>query len=161
MVTVFMALVLFVLVWNAALLWFIHLQLKQSAGQAEQVAPAVGTFLGDLRNDLGRLEAASARATEWSAAARERVKMLEGDFDRADNWMRYGLANVDFEVNKVSERLDEETQRVKTAIEEPLFQTATVVQGVHALLELALAIRQRAVPRRRAKSRGSNPSANS
>ena len=100
------------------------------------------SFFEDLKAGLSHLESASGTATEWSGRARERVHGLEGNFERADNWVRYGLAKLDFNVDKVSERLENKTQGIKSAIWEPLFQTATVVQGVKALLELVM-IRKR------------------
>jgi len=136
LITVFIALVFLVLTWNAALLWFIRRGLQQAADRAARQEEQLQSFFGDLKAGISHLESVSATATQWSGQARERVQDLEGDFDRADNWVRYGLAKLDFNVDKVSERLDDRTREIKSAISGPLFQTATVVQGVKALLEL-------------------------
>ena len=136
LITLFIVLVFVVLAWNAALLWFIRRGLQQAADRAARQEEQLKSFFGDLKVGIRHLESVSGAATEWSGRARERVQDLEGDFDRADNWVRYGLAKLEFNVDKVSERLTDKTQGIKSAISEPLFRTATVVQGVKALLEL-------------------------
>jgi hypothetical protein len=136
--TFFIALVFFVLAWNAALLWFVRRGISRAAERAAAREEQISRFIEDLKSGLDHLEAVSEKATEWSSAAREGARSLSDDFDRADNWVHYGLAKLDFNVDKVSERMDDNTQQIKSSIWEPLFRTATVVQGVKALLELVM-----------------------
>ena len=92
--------------------------------------------MGTLRSTISRVEAASGRATEVSARARQRVGDFGGDLDRAQNWFRFGLAKVDFEMDRISGGVQEGTDKVKSAVSEPLFRTGAIVQGIRAVLEL-------------------------
>ena len=147
----FIALVFFVLMWNAALLWFVRRGLQKVADRGAKHKEYVNLFLVDFKVSLGHLESLTNSATEWSSRARKHVHSLEGSSNTAENWLRYSLAKLDFNVDKVSERLDNKTKGFKSTLLEPLFRTATVLQGTTALLELLMSLR---------RSKGGSPPSN-
>ncbi len=68
--------------------------------------------------------------------ARQRVGDFGGDLDRAQNWFRFGLAKFDFEMDRIAGGVQEGTDKVKSAVSEPLFRAGAIVQGIRAILEL-------------------------
>lgn len=134
--TIFLGLIVLVLMGNAALLWFIRKLLKRAADQAGREDARARAFLGRVKVGLDHLEATSEHAAQWAALSRERARELEDDFARAEDWVRYGLAKVDFKVEKVSKRLSGKTRRVEDAVRGPLSQTAMLLQGAKVVLEI-------------------------
>ena len=134
--TIFIALVAIVLVWNAALLWALYRGLSRSVTRVERMEGPMASVIGTFRSTISRVEAASGRATEVSARARQRVSDFGGDLDRAQNWFRFSLAKVDFEIDRISEGVREGTDKVKSAVSEPLFRAGEIVQGIRAVLGL-------------------------
>jgi hypothetical protein len=134
--TIFLALVSVVLIWNTVLLWALFKGLSRSAEKATRLEGPSEKLLRVLRSTVLHAESVSAKATDYSSKAREKAVDLGGDFDRAQNWFRFGLAKMDFEMNRVSEGVRDATVRAKEAAEEPLSRAGAVVHGVKAVLEL-------------------------
>ena len=134
--TIFIALVAIVFVLNAALFWALYRSLSRSVTRAERMDGPITSVIGTLRSTISRVEAASGRATEVSAIARQRVGDFGGDLDRAQNWFRFGLAKVDFEMDRISEGVQKGTDKVKSAVSEPLLRAGEIVQGIRAVLGL-------------------------
>ncbi len=144
----FIALVAVVLVWNAALLWALYRRMSRSVAKAEEMEGPMTSVIGSLRGTITRVEAVSARATEVSATARQRVGGFGGDLDRAQNRFRYGLAKLDFEMDRISGGVQDGTDKVKSAVSEPLSRAGAIVQGIRAILELVTISRGNDLTRR-------------
>ena len=134
MLALFMGLMLFVVAWNAALLWMIRQRLKRAADAADLWGPKARAAAADLNDRLERLEAASAKAAELSARARARFVAAREHLDRADNRLRYGLATIDYEADRLSERVEGETRRIQGRLAEPLAHTAAGVRSFRGVL---------------------------
>ena len=134
--TIFVALVSLVLLWNTALLWALLKGLSRSAEKATRLSGSSEKVFETLRTTVLQAESASAKATGYSRKAREKVADLGGDFDRAEDWFRYGLAKMDFEMNRMSEGVRDASDRAKEAAAEPLSRAGAIVHGVKAVLEL-------------------------
>ena len=142
----FVALVFVVLVWNTALLWFVYRAAARAVDRAARYQHYSSQVIEGLRGTLEKAEVASDRATEWSGQLRERVAEASGNVDRVENLLGYGLAKIDFNVDRVSKEINDGANRIKAAVSEPLFRTGTVVHGIKALLEL-LALGRKDHPR--------------
>jgi len=134
--TIFVALVSLVLLWNTALLWALLKGLSRSAEKATRFKGSSGKVLETLKTTVLHAESVSSKATGYSGKALEKVTDLGGDVDRAENWLRYGLAKMDFETNRISDGVRDATDRAKEAAAEPLIQAGAIVHGVKAVLEL-------------------------
>jgi hypothetical protein len=135
-IALFIALVFLVLFWNTLLLWFIYRALARSANQIPQYQRHCYQLIKGLGVALEKVEVASGRAAEWSGQLRESAVDAGGNVERAENWLGYGMAKLDFTVDKISKQITDEADRIKAAVSEPLFRTGSVVHGIKAFLEL-------------------------
>jgi len=133
---ILLALVFISLVLNTAFMVYIWSSLKRASDQMNRRGAGIERSLTVMRDGAEALERASAQAREWSAAARERTHEVDADLERAEDWCRYGLAKVDFKVDRASEKLHEVTDQVCEKVRDPLYQTSTFIQGLKFLLEL-------------------------
>jgi len=140
--TLFIGLVFVVLAWNTMLIWVLARVLRRLAVRTARYQHLSADAIGALGARIEQAGSASAHMVGWSRQARERVGGVNRDFGRAANWIHYGLARIDFNVERASEELDAATKKVSARVAEPLYRTATVIQGVKALLEL-ITLRQR------------------
>ena len=134
MLTLFMGLMLVFVACNAVFLWMMRRRLKRTADAADHWGPKTRAAAADLKDHLERLEAASAKAAELSAGARARVVTAQEHLDRADNRLRYGLATIDYEADRLSERVDGEARRIQGRLAEPLAHTAAGVRSFRGVL---------------------------
>ena len=134
--TLFIVLIFLVLAWNTVLLWFIYRAAARSADKVSKYRHQCSAVIEGLRIVLEKAELASDQATDWSGQIRQRMVDVDGNVQRAENWLQYGLAKISFNVDRVTQELDSRTRRAKTAVSEPLFRMGAVVQGVRAILEL-------------------------
>ena len=135
-VTVFIALVFVtILMGNAVLLYVLFGFVRPLAKGLQDEEPSVRT-VRDLHAALEELQTWSAGLAEWSAKASRGMVRVGEECGRADNFLQYGLAKLDFNVDKASARLEHRTQEVIDTVSEPLERAAAVVQGVKALLEI-------------------------
>jgi len=132
----FVALVFLVLSWNTLLLWFVYRALARSVKQSAQYQGHCSRLIKGLGVVLEKAELASGRAAGWSAQIRERALEAGGNVDRAESWLGYGMAKLDFTVDRVSKEITDGADRINAAVSEPILRTSTVVHGVKALLEL-------------------------
>jgi hypothetical protein len=137
------ALVFLLLLSNTLLLWFLFRAVARSARYAARYQRHCEVFVESLRTLLEEAQVASVRATQMSARLRDGVVDATQNVDRADNWLQYGMAKVDFKVDRVSAELNESAQEVQQAISEPLYRSGAIVQGVKALLEFLVLSRSR------------------
>ncbi len=134
--TVFVALVSLVLLWNTALLWTLFREMSRYARKANDLEGPSEKLLETLRTTVLQAESVSAKATGYSGKAREKVADLRGDLDRTENWVRFGLAKMDFEMDRISERVRDTADRAKQVAGEPLSRAGAIVHGLKAMLEL-------------------------
>ena len=134
--TLFIVLIFLVLAWNTVLLWFIYRAVARSADKVSKYRHQCSAVIEGLRIVLEKAAFASDRATDWSGQIRQRMVDLDGNVQRAENWLQYGLAKINFNVDRVTQELDSRTRRAKTAVSEPLLRVEMVVQDVRAILEL-------------------------
>jgi len=134
--TILIVLVAIVLVGNTMLLWVLHRRLSSSFTKAEGMEGPMTSLIGALRNTIARLEVASGRATESSASARQRIGDFGGDLDRVQDWFHFGLAKVDFEMDRIFGSIQEGTDKVKSTVSEPLLKAGSICQGIRAVLDL-------------------------
>jgi hypothetical protein len=132
----FIVLVFLVLFWNTLLLWFVYRALSRSADQISQYQRHCYQVIKGLGVALEKVELASGRAAEWSGQLRESTVDARGNVDRAENWLGYGMAKLDFTVDQMSKKITDEADRIKAAVSEPLFRTGSVVHGIKSFLEL-------------------------
>lgn len=132
----FIALVFLALFWNTLLLWFVYRALARSTDQVSRYQHHCYRLIKGLGVTLEKAELASGRAAEWSGQIRERVVDAGGNVNRVENWLGYGMAKLDFNVDRVSKDITGRVDRIQAAVSEPLFRTGTVFQGIRAFLEL-------------------------
>ena len=133
--TIFAILIFLVLAWNAALLWGIYRAASRSAAKAALCCEEYAALHQDLKSILHEAESASERVVDWSARARDRAIGIDSEIERAQNWLRFGLAKVEFKVDRVSNEVGSGTDRVKAAISEPLFRFGAILHGVRSVLQ--------------------------
>ena len=132
----FVALVFLVLAWNTLLLWFVYRTLARSVNNFARYQGHCHRLIKGLDVALQKAELASGRAAGWSAQIRERALEASRNVNRAKSWLGYGIAKLDFNVDRVSKEITDGADRINAAVSEPILRTATVVHGVKALLEL-------------------------
>ena len=121
--TLLVALAFLVLLWNTAMAWFIYRAFARSARRVLDYQDRSARLIGGFEAALERVKSASIRATEWSAEIRNGVVDAAENVDRADNWLQYGLAKVDFKVDKVFTEIARVADETKGAMAEPLYST--------------------------------------
>ncbi len=132
----FVALVFLVLFWNTLLLWFVYRALARSTDRFTRYQRHCSQLIKGMGIALEKAELASHRAAGWSGQIRERALEAGGNVDRAENWLGYGMAKLDFTVDRVSKEITGGVDRINATVSAPLLRTATVVHGIKAFLEL-------------------------
>ncbi len=133
--TIFVILIFLVLAWNSALLWGIYREASRAAAKASRCSEEYASLHTNLKSVLREAESASERAVDWSARARERALGLDAEIERTQNWLRFGLAKVEFRMDRFSDDVASGTDRVKAAVSKPLFRFGSILHGVRAVLE--------------------------
>ena len=133
--TIFAILIFLVLAWNSALLWAIYREASRAAVKASRCSEEYASMHTNLKSVLREAESASERVVDWSARARERALGLDAEIERTQNWLRFGLAKVEFRVDRLSDDVASGTDRVKAAVSKPLFRFGAILHGVRAVLE--------------------------
>lgn len=133
--TIFLALVFLVMAWNAVLLWVLRRMLHRANAHLDRNRLRY-THLGDtLRMSIRVAERTTEDLAGMTAELRSTVHEWEETLDRADNWARYGLAKMDFNADRASQKLHRGTRTLAGRVGEQLFRTATVIHGIKAALE--------------------------
>ena len=132
----FIALVFLVIFWNTLLLWFIYRSLARSTDQIARYQGHCYQLIQGLGVALEKVERASSRAADWSGQLREKSVVAAGNVEGVENWLGYGMAKLDFNVDRVSKKITGRADRIKRTVSEPLFRAGTIVQGIKAVLEL-------------------------
>ena len=138
---VFLILVFISLLGNAAVMWFLYQSLARSAKGVARYQESASDWLPNLRAGLERLEIVSERAAEWSGKVRSGVVDAGTNVGRADNWLHYGLAKVEFKVDRISNAVNQRANRMEAVVLEPLSRIRLIVQSANALLEILLPAR--------------------
>jgi hypothetical protein len=134
--TVFFALAAVALTGNAAILWAIWHAFRQAARRAEANRTQYARLTSALVDSLKTLEQGTTQLAVRSGEVRDAVVGIDNNLGRADNWARYGLAKLDFNADRVAQKLGSKTRHVAGGLREPLYKTAAAVHAVKAILEL-------------------------
>lgn len=130
-----MAFVAAALFLNAVVLWALYRRLSQSASHADRMKRTLSAAITTLRGALQHAEIISGRATMVSSRARRRVDDLSVELDQANNWFHYGMAKLDFELNRISSGINKGTEKVQSVVSGPLFRAGSIAQALRAALE--------------------------
>jgi len=132
--TIFFALTFVVLAWNAGVLWLLFRMLRRAVGRLDQDQLWYRHLGGTLRMSVRAAEESTTRLAALSGEVRATVDQLGETLGRADNWARYGLAKLDSDADRASERLEKRTRQVGGRVGKQLYRTAVVIHGLKTAL---------------------------
>lgn len=138
---IFLALLVLVLAWNAVLLWILRRMLARVVGQLDQNRVWYAHLGDTLRMSIRVAEATTTHMASLSGQLGEVVAELSDAVGRADNWARYGLAKLDFNGERASQKLTGKTRRFGRDLGEQLYRTAVVVHGLKNVLGLIVRLK--------------------
>lgn len=134
--TIFFALTFVVLAGNAAVLWHIRKGFQAAAKHLDENRVYYRNVGETVRESVRAAEATSTRLAETTGLLRATVDQLGETLDRADNWARYGLAKLDFNAERASGHIRNETRILGSRLGESLYKTAAAIHGIRAAIGL-------------------------
>ena len=139
----FVGLVALVLTWNLGLLWSIRRSLGQVASRFQTVGSKLEqTFRvsnGTMQEKAGAwanlLVDLSSHAVTLSDRLKNTVARLPAVLDSAQTQVQFSLAKIDAQMDRVSQDISGNADKIKSAALEPLLRAGSVASGILKVLK--------------------------
>jgi uncharacterized protein YukE len=113
----------------------IYRSMRRGADRAGQICVQADAVMAELRGGIERLDAVSSDVAAWSGAAVDGAREWERNLAAAAERLHYGLARLDWNVDRAAERIEEEADALEAAIRRPLARAATQMGTARLILE--------------------------